>query len=299
MSPSDDELIEAFLRHLRLERGLSEHTTAAYGRDVSALATFLERAGTSLTAAEYPSLRRWLAQQATMGYARSTIARRAAAVRAFYRFAARRGLVEANPASLLGSPKVPRMLPAVLRADEAATLVETPTAGDAWTIRDRAILELLYCAGLRVSELCGLDVRDVDLDRERLRVFGKGAKEREVPLGEAAADALRAYLGGARDEVVAGAADPEAVFHNRRRKRIGPREVRSLVERYRRGVASGRTISPHTLRHSFATHLMEGGADIRAVQELLGHASLTSTQRYTHVSRGRLFGAYRRSHPRA
>ena len=299
MVPSDDELIEAFLRHLRLERGLSEHTTAAYGRDVSALATFLERSGASLPSAEYPSLRRWLAQQATMGYARSTIARRAAAVRAFYRFAARRGLVAANPASLLGSPKVARMLPAVLRADEAATLVETPGDDDPWTRRDRAILELLYGAGLRVSELCGLDVGDVDLDRERLRVFGKGAKEREVPLGEAAADALRGYLDGARQEIVAASPDPQALFHNRRRKRSGPREVRSLVERYRGGVAAGRAISPHTLRHSFATHLMEGGADIRAVQELLGHASLTSTQRYTHVSRGRLFGAYRRSHPRA
>ena len=295
----DDELIESFLRHLRLERGLSRHTVDAYGRDVSSLATFLERTGSGLAEAADTTLRRWLAQQAALGYARSTIARRAAAVRAFYRFAVHRRLVDANPATLLGAPKVPRLLPVVLRADEAATLVEAPTEDDPWSRRDRAILELLYGAGLRVSELCALDLADVDLDRSRLRVFGKGSKEREVPLGDSAVDALRSYLPGARDVVAAGSVDVAALFHNRRKNRIGAREIRSLVERYRRGVAAGRSVSPHTLRHSFATHLMEGGADIRAVQELLGHASLTSTQRYTHVSRGRLFGAYRRSHPRA
>jgi integrase len=168
-----------------------------------------------------------------------------------------------------------------------------------WAARDRAILELLYASGLRVSELCGLDVDDVDLDRARVRVLGKGSKEREVPVGEAAVEALRSYLRDARGRMVPEEGESAALFYNRRARRLGPRDVRAMVEQYRQDVLTGRRVSPHTLRHSFATHLMEGGADIRAVQELLGHAGLDTTQRYTHVSRGRLFGAYRRSHPRA
>lgn len=295
----DPDDLDAFLRHLSLERRLSQRTVEAYGQDLEALRTFLERSGTDLRGATYPLLRRWLAHLASRGYARSTVARRAAAVRAFYRFAARRGIVERNPASLLISPKLGSRLPSVLKPGEADGLVEAPVAGDPWAARDRALLELLYGCGLRVSEACGLDVADVDLDRGRVRVLGKGGTERETPVGEAALDALVAYLAGARDLAPPESNEPDALFRNRRGKRLSARDARAVVEKYRRLVLSGRNVSPHTLRHSFATHLLEGGADIRAVQELLGHASLSSTQRYTHVSRGRLFGAHRKSHPRA
>lgn len=293
--PSD---LNVFLRHLALERTLSPRTVDAYRQDLEALTTFLERSGTDLRGATYPLLRRWLAHLGSRGYARSTIARRAAAVRTFYRFAVRRGIVERNPASLLISPKLGTRLPSVLKPGEADSLVEAPVADDPWAKRDRALLELLYGCGLRVAEACGLNAGDVDVERGRLRVLGKGGRERELPVGETALDALADYA-RARDEAPPRASDQAALFRNRRGKRLSPRDARAVVEKYRRQVLSGRSVSPHTLRHSFATHLMEGGADIRAVQELLGHASLSSTQRYTHVSRGRLFGAHRKSHPRA
>jgi site-specific recombinase XerD len=216
-----------------------------------------------------------------------------------YRFAVRRGLVETNPATTLAAPKVPTSLPSVLKPGEASSLVEAPIGDDPWGIRDRAVLELLYAAGIRVSELCGLDLDDLDLGTGRVRVLGKGGRERSVPIGEEAVEALHTYLGSARGATLGAERTGAHLFVNRRGKRITPRDVRSLVEKYRRDILAGRRVSPHTLRHSFATHLMEGGADIRAVQELLGHASLGTTQRYTHVSRRRLFGAYRRSHPRA
>jgi integrase/recombinase XerC len=298
MVPDDETLIEEFLRHLELERRLSPRTIEAYRDDLTGLATFLERSRSDLRTATHRQLRRWLAHLDTREYARSSIARKAAAVRSFYRFAARRGHVEASPASVLASPKRPTRLPSVLKVSEAAALVSAPPSLDAWTYRDRAVLELLYASGLRVAELTGLDVSDVEVDRARVRVTGKGDREREVPVGEIAADALRDYLREARPRVEPEGTSP-ALFFNRRRKRLSPRDVRSIVEGYLGEIPAGRRVSPHTLRHSFATHLMEGGADIRVVQELLGHASLTTTQRYTHVSRGRLFSAYRRSHPRA
>ncbi len=297
MKPVDDAIIEAFLQHLSLERHLSAHTARAYRDDVTGLAAFLERGGGGIRSATYAQLRRWLAHLSTRGMARSSIARKAAAVRSMYRFAAARGLVAPNPAAMLAAPKVPASLPSVLKPGEASSLIEAPAGDDPWVLRDRAVLELLYAAGIRVSELCGLDVDDIDLDAGRIRVLGKGGRERSVPIGEEAVEALRAYLAAARRATVGSAG--AALFANRRAKRITPRDVRSLVEKYRRDVLAGRRVSPHTLRHSFATHLMEGGADIRAVQELLGHSSLGTTERYTHVSRRRLFGAYRRSHPRA
>lgn len=301
--PQDDALIEEFCRHLALERRLSPHTVAAYRGDLEGLSTFLARGGTELGSATHHVLRRWLAQLRTLGYARTSIARKAAAVRAFYAWARRRRLVPANPAAHLGAPKRPERLPTVLKPEEAAQLVEAADEDDVWTVRDRAILELLYGTGIRVSELCGLDVEDVDLGRARVRVHGKGGKTREVPLGEPASDAVRAFLRGVRDAILRSrdrsARDPAALFHNRRGRRVGPRDIRAMMEKYREMALVDRGASPHTLRHSYATHLMEGGADIRAVQELLGHASLDVTQRYTHVSRRRLFGAYRNSHPRA
>jgi integrase/recombinase XerC len=295
----DALLIEDFISHLSLERRLSPHTTGAYRTDLRALGTFLARAGSGLREVDHRLLRRWLGHLATRGYARSSIARKAASVRTLYRFLVQRGVVHTDPASLLSTPAMARRLPAVLKQAEAAALVEAPEGDGPFPDRDRAVLELLYGAGIRVGELCGLDVSDVDLGRARIRVLGKGGKEREVPLGEPAVDALSTYLARAPASIAPGPAPRRPLFLNRRGRRIRPRDVRSLVEKYRKMVLPGHRASPHTLRHSFATHLMEGGADIRAVQELLGHASLATTQRYTHVTRGRLFGAYRNSHPRA
>jgi integrase/recombinase XerC len=301
----DARVLDAFVRHLALERGLSPHTAAAYRGDVASLAAFLERSGADFGSATLPQLRRWLAQQRTLGYAASTVARRAAAVRTFYAWAHRRGHVPADPAALLVHPASANRLPNVLKAAEAAVLAEAPDPESPIGLRDRAILELLYGSGLRVSELCGLDVNDVDLAARRAHVMGKGAKARVVPVGDFAAEALATYLARGRPALEAdpaGSPAPEAadaLFVNRRRRRMGPRDVRAMLERYVRSSLGSRQASPHTLRHSFATHLLDGGADIRVVQDLLGHASLATTQRYTHVSRSRLFEAYRRSHPRA
>jgi integrase/recombinase XerC len=300
----DDRLIEAFLEHLALERHLSEHTVSAYGRDLRQLAVFLARQRGSLATATYPTLRRFLAHQATLGYARSSIARRVGAIHTFYRWATARGVLERDPATLLGRPKVTNRLPTVLRAKEAAELVEAPTvaAGGsaldrAVVLRDRAVLELMYGSGLRVGEVAGLTLDRLDLLRGRVNVLGKGSKEREVPLSDFAIQAVDEYLQGGR-AFMAAEGSP-AAFFNRRKKPIAPRDIRRLVGRYGARTPAGRKVTPHTLRHSFATHLLEGGADIRAVQELLGHASVATTQRYTHVSRTRLFEAYQRSHPRA
>jgi integrase/recombinase XerC len=306
-APGDDaDAIRGFVDHLALERHLSAHTVQAYRSDLEHLARFLERQGGSLASAEYPTLRRFLAHEMTLGYARSSVARRVAAIHTFYRWARARGIVESDPAALLGRPKVVSRLPTVLRPAEAAALVQAPEidadeAGDlferAVALRDGAVLELLYGSGLRVAEVAGLTLDRVDLDRGRVTVLGKGAKEREVPLSDFAIDAVRAYLAEGRHRLMgAGSA---ALFFNRKGKPLGPRDIRALVGRYGGRTLSGRHVSPHTLRHSFATHLLEGGADIRAVQELLGHASVATTQRYTHVSRTRLFDAYRQSHPRA
>jgi tyrosine recombinase XerC len=304
LAPQDGEAIDAFLDHLFLERRLSAHTVRAYRTDLTALATFLHRGGRSLLDADYPLLRRWLAHLGTRGYARTSVGRKAASIRSFYAWAGRRGLLPSNPASLLSHPSKPSRLPGVLKAVDAEQLATAPADTDPVGLRDRAILELLYGSGLRVAELCGLDVADVDTEGRWVRVMGKGSKERVVPMGDFAASALAYYLERGRGSFVLPdgtelSGEAGALFLNRRRKRMSPRDARAMVERHASRVLAGRKISPHTLRHSFATHLLEAGADIRVVQELLGHASLATTQRYTHVSRSRLFAAYRQSHPRA
>ena len=300
---SDAALIQAFADHLALERHLADSTVDAYGRDLAQLAGFLRRTRRELPSARLQDLRRFLAQLTTLGYARASIARRVGAIHTFYRWAKARGVVQDDPSALLGRPKVVSRLPVVLRVPEAATLVEAPEAAAgssaadaAVAARDRAILELMYGSGLRVSEVAGLTIERIDLDRGRVTVLGKGDKEREVPLGDPARESVEAWL-VVRDVLQPGSGD--ALFTNRRGRPIGPRDIRRLVGRYAGATLSGRRVTPHTLRHSFATHLLEGGADIRAVQEMLGHASVATTQRYTHVSRSRLFEAYERSHPRA
>jgi integrase/recombinase XerC len=301
--------VGAFADHLRLERHLSAHTVVAYQRDLLELADFLRRGGSSLEEADRATLRRFLAQQHTLGYARASIARRVGAIHTFYRWALAENRVPLDPSSSLGSPKVVNRLPTVLRPSEAEALVEAPpiheTEGGsddraalsgAIALRDRAVLELLYGSGLRVSEVAGLTLDRVDLARGRVLVMGKGSKEREVPMSDPAVEAVRRWVADGRDALGTGST---SLFFNRKGRPIGQRDIRALVEGYSRRLLPGRRVTPHTLRHTFATHLLEGGADIRAVQELLGHASVATTQRYTHVSRTRLFEAYERSHPRA
>lgn len=301
---SQAALIERFAGHLALERRLSDHTVAAYRRDVKQLAAFLHRGGGSLEAATYPALRRFLAQQTTLGYARASIARRVGAIHTFYRWCLANDVVGSDPAALLGRPKVTNRLPTVLRSREAAELVESPGGSDpddpmerAVALRDRAVLELLYGCGLRVGEVAGLTLDRVDLDRARVLVRGKGNKERELPMSDYAVGAMTDYLRGGRGTMASDAIGP--VFFNRRSNPFSERDIRAMLDRYAARMLPGRRVTPHTLRHSYATHLLEGGADIRVVQELLGHASVATTQRYTHVSRSRLFAAYERSHPRA
>jgi integrase/recombinase XerC len=312
LPPSEARLIQRFLDHLALERRLSENTVSAYANDLNQLAVFLHRDGSSLTSAEYLLLRRFLAQQHTLGYARASIARRVGAIRTFYRWALASGEEKVDPSLLLGRPKAVNRLPTVLKQREAADLTEAPNrpkpgpADDGQTpdeleaaiaLRDRAVLELLYGSGLRVGEVVGLTVHGVDLARGRVLVLGKGSKEREVPISDFASVAVEAYLTDGRP--VMAAEGSATLFFNRRKKPFSPRDIRTMVEQYAERLLPGRRVTPHTLRHSFATHLLEGGADIRAVQELLGHASVATTQRYTHVSKSRLFEAHRQSHPRA
>jgi integrase/recombinase XerC len=304
LPPTEIDLLRAFEDHLALERRLSSHTVTAYAADLGQLATFLTRDRSSLAEATYPLLRRFLAQQHTLGYARATIARRVGAIRTFYRWASSVGRIEKDPSLLLGRPKVVNRLPSVLRPREADGLAEAPPARPhadpvdrAIALRDRAVLELLYGSGLRVGEVATLTLDRIDVRRRRVLVLGKGSKEREVPISEYAGDAVSAYLRHGRPAMA-----PEGsrqLFLNRRRNPFSERDIRTMVQRYGATLLPGRRVTPHTLRHSFATHLLEGGADIRAVQELLGHASVATTQRYTHVSRRRLFDAYDRAHPRA
>jgi integrase/recombinase XerC len=314
LPPSQMDLIDAFADHLRSERRLSANTVDAYRRDLLALATFLVRSRVRLEDVSYQGLRRFLAQQHALGYTRASIARRVGAIRTFYRWAAEAGTVAEDPSTLLGRPRVVSRLPNVIRPAEAAALAEAPAASNeggrsargsvdddpravAVALRDRAVLELLYGSGLRVGEVAGLTVERVDLSRGRVLVRGKGDKEREVPMSDYAIEAIDAWLRRGRPRLAHPGSD--ALFFNRKPRPMGTRDIRRVVERYGARLLPGRRVTPHTLRHSFATHLLEGGADIRAVQELLGHASVATTQRYTHVSRSRLFDAYDRAHPRA
>jgi integrase/recombinase XerC len=298
LPPAMRDAVDDFTRHLAAANR-STHTVRGYSADAVSL---LEHA--ALMGARDPGgltiavLRSWLAKLRTLGAARSSLARRAAAARAFTAWAHRQGLSEADVGARLASPKVHRELPAVLRADQAVRLVVAP--GDEAApvpLRDRAVLELLYATGIRVSELCGLDLDDVDRGRRVVRVLGKGAKERSVPYGLPAEKALDDWLRVGRP-ALAGPSSGEALLLGARGGRLQPTIARRIVGRYARASGAPPT-SPHGLRHSAATHLLEGGADLRVVQELLGHASLASTQIYTHVSQERLRAVYRQAHPRA
>lgn len=297
-APAWTQAIEAFVDHLALERGRRPNTVAAYRRDAVDFARTVTDWGISRPAdVELVHLRRYLAELGARGYARSTLARRASTLRTWFALLERRGITSGNPAALVVAPKLGRHLPRVLRVDEVDRLLAAPQAATPAGLRDRALLELLYASGARVSEACGLDLSALDLPQQLVRLAGKGGKSRIVPVGEPAADALRDYLRAGRPQLAAGAAT-DAVLLNTRGDRLGTRDARTAVDKAARAAGLGR-VTPHTLRHSFATHLLDNGADIRIVQELLGHVSLATTQRYTHLSRGRLREVHARAHPRA
>ncbi len=334
------EHLKDFLEHLRLNENASAHTVRAYDSDLSQylefLGTHLNRRVSELTPADLDHLnaRAFLGELNRRGNSKSSAARKLSAIRAFGRYLRREGLLDSDPASLVGTPKREQRIPAHLAVDEMSKLLEMPDAGDPLGRRDRAILELFYASGLRLSELVGLDLEDVNLSSRVVRVLGKGRKERIVPFNRSAADALRAWLadreqfrrlwgqtpdaplhtaarragsdsgrrGSERQTPVPrlrARATAEPLFLNYKGGRLSTRSVDKLVRRYVAACSTRFGISPHALRHSFATHLLEAGADLRAIQELLGHARLSTTQRYTHVNAAQLLDTYRKAHPKA
>ncbi len=297
------QALAAYERHLVSERDLAPHTVRAYLGDVAGMLEHAARLGhTDLDGLDVRALRSWLANQQTLGRARTTMSRRATAVRVFTAWAARTGRATADAGALLGSPKARRVLPPALRVDEARELLEAAAAhaddGSPLGLRDVAVLELLYATGIRVGELCSLDVDDLDRERRVVRVFGKGRKERAVPYGLPAERALESWLVAGRPRVAVSGSGA-ALFLGARGRRIDQRAVRTLVHARLADVPGAPDLGPHGLRHTAATHLLEGGADLRTVQELLGHASMATTQIYTHVTTDRLRQAYRQAHPRA
>nr|WP_274638226.1 tyrosine recombinase XerC [Microbacterium bovistercoris] len=297
-----DPAADAYARHLSEVRRLSPATVRAYRSDLADLRTAI--GDLPLEQVGLENLREWLWTATRRGDARSTIARRTAAARGFFAWAAETGMIPADPSVRLVAPKRGRTLPHVATADGMAALLDAMAAaaadGDPIALRDHAIIELLYGAAVRVSELCALDLDDFDHERRTVRVVGKGAKERVVPYGLPAARALDAYLVRGRPTLRArGTAPTASTFLGARGGRIGPRTVYELVAHALGPVVGTQTVGPHALRHSAATHLLDGGADLRTVQELLGHASLGTTQIYTHVSSERLLATYRLAHPRA
>jgi len=292
--PALIEAIDAFLVELRVERGLSPLTIAAYRRD---LAQFAQRADTRWRDDPQPLID-YVTDLQRSGAKGSTQARKSAAVRSFYRFALREGIVERDLPALVDAPKPGSYLPDVLAPDEVERILDAPPASDPVGIRDRAILELLYSCGLRVSELVGLDTDRVDLPNQQVRVIGKGNKERRVPMGDEARDRLHRYRSGPREAWTSGK-PTEAVFVGMRGRRLSREAVWRLVRRWADAAGVRERVTPHTFRHSFATHLLEGGADLRVVQALLGHASISTTQLYTHLTGERVREVYARAHPRA
>ena len=292
--PPPERSVERFLNYLKVERNASEHTLRNYAKDLSLLKEAMGEV--ALEKADLLSLRKFSADQRTKGLSKGTIARRVATIRSFFRFLHREGFVATNPALGLVRPKQDRHLPAFLSQEEAARLMEAPMGDGFAPARDRAILETLYSTGLRVSELVGLKVRDVDLIGGTLRALGKGRKERIVPMGSFSVQAIRKYVATLKPEQ----ADPDRpLFQNRLRGRLTDRSVRRILNSYLAKASVTMKVSPHALRHSFATHLLDRGADLRSVQELLGHSSLTTTQVYTHVTTERLKKVYESAHPRA
>ncbi len=285
-----------FLEHLSVQRGLSPHTVKAYAGD---LAHYVDRATHADVDPLRPShrdLRRYLADLDHAGYARRTISRRLSAIRAFMAFLTEAGIVASDPSRVVSAPKIPRRLPNVAPEAQLRMLLDAPAPSTATGLRDRAILETLYATGLRGSELTGMDLDRLDLENGTVTVMGKGSRERRLPLHRIAIRRLREYLDLGRPRLAKTSTD--AVFLSTRGNPIGPDAIRRIVNTHLTAVSGSGSVTPHTLRHTFATHLLEGGADLRTVQELLGHVALSTTQFYTHVSTRRLREVHRRAHPR-
>ncbi|HKA61130.1 MAG TPA: tyrosine recombinase XerC [Methylomirabilota bacterium] len=288
-----DAAVGSFLEYLGVERGASPHTLRSYATDLTEFTSFLavEKIG-GLASADTRAVRAFLAHLHRRRLSKATIARKLAAVRSCFRFLARRGALEVNPARQVRSPRLGRRLPSVLPKDEATQLLDAVPEPTAAGTRDRALLELLYASGLRVAEGCGLDLDDLDEARRTVRVLGKGDKERVVPVGETALAALDTYL-------ALRGRQRGPLFLNARGGRLTPRSAHRIVKRLARRAGISQRVTPHTLRHSFATHMLGEGADLRLIQELLGHSRLSTTQRYTHVSPEHLMRVYDAAHPRA
>ena len=303
-SATFDQVRIAFARYLEAERNLSVHTVRAYMGDLDSFFEHLERVDLNdFASLELSHIRSWLANQQVKGGARTTLSRRATSIRLFTKWATKKGYLAKDVGATLATPKGARTLPGVLTVADASLAMDAMAArvgeeDGPISKRDAAMLEILYASGARVSELCGLDLEDIDYSRHTIRVLGKGNKERTIPIGNPAMRALESWLQDGRDSL-AGAKSERAVFLGARGKRIDQRTVRTMVYHALAALEGVEQMGPHALRHSAATHLLEGGADLRTVQEILGHASLATTQIYTHVSTERLQKAFKQAHPRA
>ena len=292
------ELVDRFLGHLALERGSSPNTVRAYAADLARYLEWAERAGIDPVTLTHRQLRGYLAELDRAGYARRTVARRLSAVRSLFAYLLTEGLAVSDPSSVLAAPKIPRRLPKTVPGEVLDALLESPDPATPTGQRDRAVLELLYATGARVSEIAGLRLSDLDLPQGQITVMGKGSKERLLPLHRRAADTLRTYLATGRTRL----AKPESggeVFLSSRGKPLSADAIRRMFKHQLAEVGTVRSLSPHSMRHTFATHLVEAGADLRTVQELLGHVALSTTQIYTHLSMKRLQDVHKDAHPRA
>ena len=294
-----DKEITEFLAYLRHEKNASPHTVAAYARDLGQVAAFLKDREVRWDKATNVVLRGFLAELHDKKLKKSTIGRKLAALRSFYDYGVRTKRIAGNPAKVLATPRPDRRVPAFLTEDETAALLDLPHSTKPLELRDKAILELIYATGIRVSELVGIEAADIHLGERLVRVRGKGKKERIVPFGGKAREALEGYARARAGLAAGGRAGGAAFFVNYRGEKLTTRSVQRMVRKYIRRTAVARKISPHSLRHSFASHLLGRGADLRVIQELLGHASLATTEKYTHVDLRQLLSVYKKSHPRS
>jgi len=293
-----DSLVDRFLTHLSVERGTSPNTVRAYSADLQRYLEWASRSGLDPIRLNHRQMRRYLAELDQAGYARRTVARRLSAVRSFFGYLVAENIVSSDPSSVLATTKIPARLPRLVPSEALDALLEAPDVSEPTGLRDAAILELLYATGARVSEIAGLTLDSLDLGQGQLTLMGKGSKERLVPMHTVAAGKLRRYLMAARPELL-GSRETNAVFLSSRGLPLSADAVRRIFKRYLAQTGAARSLSPHAMRHTFATHLIEAGADLRTVQELLGHVALSTTQIYTHLSTRRLQEVHRNAHPRA